>query len=173
MLDDIHELKSLVDFRTVQLLQTRNPWASTTDNAIVSDLMHTHVLFPMIIEPEVRSRILSNIQTTDCIIPSLYTFFEDTKWLEPCAKTLRNLLPTNCRLSTHESMFLCLVKLALSGAYSVPIEGNEKSQGGRERASCLLGTPIVDGLAISFGGDNWREITLPAPALPLRNLHNT
>ena len=74
------------------------------DNEVINDLMRDHMIFPMIPQFCIRSRILRNIQATDCIIPSLYTFFEDTKWLEPCAKALRCLLPTNCRKSTHQSM---------------------------------------------------------------------
>ncbi|KAL2049567.1 hypothetical protein ABVK25_010146 [Lepraria finkii] len=105
VLDHNHELKPLVDFGTVRLLQTRNPWASAVDNDVVKDLMRDHILFPLITDFNLRSRILKNILATDCIIPSLYTFIEDTKWLEPCAKAIRNLLPTNCRKSTYKSMF--------------------------------------------------------------------
>ncbi|KAK3167632.1 hypothetical protein OEA41_010759 [Lepraria neglecta] len=105
VLDKNHELKPLVDFGTIRLLQIRNPWASAVDNDVVKDLMRDHILFPLITDLNLRSRILKNILATDCIIPSLYTFIEDTKWLEPCAKAIRNLLPTNCRKSTYKSMF--------------------------------------------------------------------
>ena len=40
---------------------------------------------------------LRRVYEVDCIIPSLYTFLEDTKWLEPPAKILRRLLPTTSR----------------------------------------------------------------------------
>ena len=67
--------------------------------------METHRLFPMINDVATRARILEQVQRVSFIIPSLYTFFEDTKWLEPCAKIMRSLLPPGCRDSTKQSFF--------------------------------------------------------------------
>ena len=67
--------------------------------------MRDNTLFPLIPEPLRRHRILKNILAIDYIIPSLYTFFEDTKWLEPCAKILRKIIPTNSKTSIRRSMF--------------------------------------------------------------------
>ena len=87
------ELQACIDYQTVQLLQSLCPKASNVDNALVVDLMHSGKLFPLISDFDLRSRILRNIQETQHNIPSLHTFLEDTKWLEPCAKVLGQLLP--------------------------------------------------------------------------------
>ena len=83
--------RPLVDYRTVRRLQMRNPLASALDREFIADSMEEETLFPLITCREDRLLILQNLQETDYIIPSLYTFFEDTKWLEPCAKILRKL----------------------------------------------------------------------------------
>lgn len=69
--------------------------------------MDRQQLFPMIQDPAARWRILNNFQNADCMIPSLYTFFEDIKWLAPCPKIIRALLPDGCRESTRRALSRC------------------------------------------------------------------
>ena len=64
-------------------------------------------LFPLITDSRTRSRILGRLKETNHIIPTLYTFFEDTKWLEPCAKILRMLVPPGCKKTIKRSLFAC------------------------------------------------------------------
>lgn len=97
-------MRSLIDYGTVRRLQLRNPWASRVDYDFVTESMEQETLFPFIKDPETRSRILTRVQSIQCIIPSLYTFFEDTKWLEPCAKILRKLTPTGCKKTIKQSL---------------------------------------------------------------------
>ena len=80
----------------------RNPWGSQVDRAFVTEAMKTGELFPMIANEDTRMQILGSLQRIKYRIPSLYTFFEDTKWLEPCAKVMRKLLPTGCKRSIRE-----------------------------------------------------------------------
>ncbi len=82
----------------------RNPWASRIDNDFLIDGMEQKTLFPFISSASLRTGIKSNLLNQKCIIPSLYTFFEDTKWLEPCAKVMRKLLPSGCKMSTRKSL---------------------------------------------------------------------
>ena len=49
-------------------------------------------MFPMIQKPEQRRQIWARLFTIPTTIPSLHTFLEDTKYLEPCAKAMKLLL---------------------------------------------------------------------------------
>ena len=69
--------------------------------------MHRQILFPMITDEFRRARILKRLQESECMVPSLHTFLEDTKWLEPCANILRKLLPSGCRSSTKKALNGC------------------------------------------------------------------
>ncbi|KAL6714243.1 hypothetical protein ACLMJK_007666 [Lecanora helva] len=104
IIDGDESLIPLIDFGSIQLLQMRNLWASRTDRDFVINCMETKMIFPLVTDAARRSRILENLQERDCIIPSLYTFFEDTKWLEPCAQVLRKLLPNGCRRTIREGL---------------------------------------------------------------------
>ena len=69
----------LLNYRTIQLLQARCTAHSQIDRAFVKAQMHDGTLFPMITDSAVRLEILSRLRNTPYIIPSLYTFLEDTK----------------------------------------------------------------------------------------------
>jgi Protein of unknown function (DUF3723) len=90
---DNAELFPLVDPTTVSLLQTRFPKYSSQDSALIKQLMDNRELFPAITEESIRTRILNRLLSLNCMIPSLYTFFEDTIYIEACAQVLRGLLP--------------------------------------------------------------------------------
>ena len=67
--------------------------------------MEAGTIFPLITAQPVRYRILESLQRMNCMIPSLFTFFEDTKWLEPCAQIMRKLLPSGCRKPIKETLY--------------------------------------------------------------------
>ena len=87
------DLRARVDFGTVRQLELRNPCASEEDRGHILGKMETMQLFSMITDSAVRRQILERLGEVPHIIPSLHTFLEDTKWLEPCAKIMRSLLP--------------------------------------------------------------------------------
>ena len=62
-------------------------------------------LFPNIDDVPIRTRIQESLLRVPCLIPSLATFFEDTKWLEPVAKVIRKLLPPSCKKSNRRALF--------------------------------------------------------------------
>ena len=103
---ELDDLKPLIDYGTVRRLQLRNPWASRIDRNFITEAMEREQLFPLITEPSLRSRSLGRILKIDHIIPTLYIFFEDTKWLEPCAKILRKLAPLSSRKETIRQSLL-------------------------------------------------------------------
>ncbi|KAF2278978.1 uncharacterized protein EI97DRAFT_413974, partial [Westerdykella ornata] len=82
---------SVVDSKTVEKLQLLRPCADS-DKYIIQKLMKERVLFPNILDDSTRLRLLENICSLTCLIPSLWTFFENLKFLEPCCDSLRQIL---------------------------------------------------------------------------------
>ena len=95
----------MVDFRTVQLLQCRCPGLDKVDAKFVTEQMSQRNLFPSIDDVPTRTQIQESLLRVPCLIPSLSTFFEDTKWLEPVAKVIRRLLPPSCKESNRRALF--------------------------------------------------------------------
>lgn len=91
----------IVDLQSVTRLQTLAPYHSTVDCEEVSNLITTHSIFTRVSSQEDRDALKKNIHSIRTTIPSLYTFFEDMKYLEPCAKVLRALLPPRTKQSTY------------------------------------------------------------------------
>lgn len=105
ILNQDQSLRPLVDVETVRLLETLNPRASIRDENTIEIWMIQGKLFPRVVDSLVRKGILDRLKQFDRMIPSLHTFLEDTKWLEPCVKIIRSLLPSGCRDPTRESIF--------------------------------------------------------------------
>ncbi|KAI9888420.1 MAG: hypothetical protein M1814_000482 [Vezdaea aestivalis] len=82
-----------VDEPTVRLLQCRAPQAYLEDRQAIQELMDDRSVFSRAAESEARSCIATRLLATGCMIPSLHTFFEDVKYLEPMAKAMRALVP--------------------------------------------------------------------------------
>ena len=93
----------LADPNTIHLLQGLCPGLSSADRASVQMGMLSGELFPAIKNNDIRSQILERLCSIKNVIISLHTFLEDTKYLEPCARILKQLLPTRCKgsLSQH------------------------------------------------------------------------
>ncbi len=86
-------LASIVDEASVRQLQALAPGTSRSDAFSVTALLQDGTFFPGLRIPAARAQLLTNIMSFDGMIPSLFTFFEDLKYLEPAAKILRKLLP--------------------------------------------------------------------------------
>jgi hypothetical protein len=80
-------------------LQGLAPQHSTVDAECISDMMLTKKIFGTVADEEDRATILASLLSVRSMIPSLFTFFEDLKYLEPCAKVLKALLPPGTRKS--------------------------------------------------------------------------
>ena len=78
-------LFSALDYKSVSMLETRNPGLDTQDRVFIEHSIDTGSLLPQIIEPSVRARIKHSLAKINIYIPTIGTFLEDTKWLEPCA----------------------------------------------------------------------------------------
>ncbi|KAM3551527.1 hypothetical protein ARSEF4850_007825 [Beauveria asiatica] len=82
-----------IDKDTVKSLQGKAPGASHLDRDELSSLFRSGKLFTEIPE-EYRETLWSRVcdYSTQCLIPSLFTFFEDRKFLENVACGLRNIV---------------------------------------------------------------------------------
>jgi hypothetical protein len=81
-----------IDLATVEALELRAPKVSTEDARKISEGMKCGALFSAIRDQELRKVITRNIMQVDYLIPSLRTFCEDTKYLEPCATAVKLLV---------------------------------------------------------------------------------
>jgi Protein of unknown function (DUF3723) len=95
--------KLLIDPNTVDLLQGRCPGLSSEDRAFLQMRMLSGDLFPAVRAEDIRSQIFDRLCSIKSIIRSIHTFLEDTKYLEPCSRILKKLLPRKCKgsLSQH------------------------------------------------------------------------
>jgi hypothetical protein len=81
-----------VDEMTVSRLELLAPATSSRDHERVEELMQSDTIFSTIRNGEIRGLILRRILVQERLIPSLRTFFEDQKYLEPCSAILKSLL---------------------------------------------------------------------------------
>ncbi len=84
-------LAGFLDTRTVNILQGRCPKRAEADLLIIKE--HQAHILPFLSDQPERDRLWERISSLECIIPSIYTFLEDTKYLEPCARVMKELLP--------------------------------------------------------------------------------
>ena len=87
---------SKVDQATVKGLELRAPRASTRDALAVRGRILGGEIFGAFSEAA-RVEIWARLQTLDYLIPSLFTFFEDVKYLELCANCVKWLLTVSPR----------------------------------------------------------------------------
>lgn len=85
-------LMRYIDVTTVEALELRAPKASNEDARLITDGMRKRELFRFVQDPKLRHSITQNILQVEHLIPSLRTFCEDTKYLEPCANAVKLLL---------------------------------------------------------------------------------
>jgi hypothetical protein len=90
---------SLLDSTTVYTLQLMVPEVSTVDKSRIKAAMESKSIFLNVKHLGSRAGLLDNITRVPGRIPSLFTFFEDTKYLEPCSAILRTLLPDKANRS--------------------------------------------------------------------------
>jgi hypothetical protein len=95
---------TIVDSITVHNIELLAPKYSPIDKELVEDLMSRGVLFPSQSDARVRQSLLNNICTFSGLIPSLRTFFEMLKYIEPTCEALRKLLDTRLKSTIRSSL---------------------------------------------------------------------
>ncbi|KAK4552385.1 hypothetical protein LTR86_010399 [Recurvomyces mirabilis] len=98
-------LPAAVDAITVHHLQGLSPSKSRADAETVTSLMQRRVIFPTVSDVRTRDRLLRSILDYPDMIPSLFTFFESLKYLEPGAQVLKSLLPPKQKKTIREAFF--------------------------------------------------------------------
>jgi hypothetical protein len=93
-----------LDSSTVEKIQSKAPGCSGYDLAILETAFQEGKLFPTVQNPEDRRAIWNNLVSIQVLIPSLYTFFEDLKYLRASVKILRQLCPPS-NFSMKEAMW--------------------------------------------------------------------
>ena len=96
----------IVDAFTVESLQMLAP-QSSLDFRKIKSLMHEKGLFPSVQNKYQRDKILHNLRRVQCLIPSLYTFFENLKYLEPCCVAIKTLLPAKQKKTIFQAFHHC------------------------------------------------------------------
>jgi hypothetical protein len=85
------ELMRITDPLTVEAVQLRAPGSSPADLAELEPSFSNGKLFHGVQNQEDRQSIWKNLQEVQWLIPSLYSFFEDFKYLNPLATILKRL----------------------------------------------------------------------------------
>jgi hypothetical protein len=85
---------ALMDSTTIEAIELRAPQVSTEDAKFISDGMESLELFRLVRDPSTREEIKRNIMTLPYhyLILTLSSFCEDTKYLEPIAKSMKLLV---------------------------------------------------------------------------------
>ncbi|PYH40586.1 uncharacterized protein BP01DRAFT_361090 [Aspergillus saccharolyticus JOP 1030-1] len=91
----------------VEYLQGRSPRWSSVDRNSIEEAFVSGRLFPDICNERDRVTLKERVLATDTIIPSMRTFLENTKFLEPAAVILRGLLPRRFRGTIQQQLLLC------------------------------------------------------------------
>jgi hypothetical protein len=94
----------LTDAVTVQKLELRAPMASKEDATFIKAEMDARTLFRSVSDVAMREMITNNILSVRGLIPSLFTFCEDTKYLEPCANAMKKLLEPKFKGTVYSAM---------------------------------------------------------------------
>jgi hypothetical protein len=95
---------SAVDAVTVQSLELLAPKHSNIDKSLVLALMERGEIFPSQDDRDIRKILADNICDFPGVIPSLWTFFETLKYLEPLCEALRQLLGGQMKRTIRSSL---------------------------------------------------------------------
>lgn len=87
------QLMGTLDHATVSFLQSRAPGHAQEDMDAVQNAFHKMQIFKSIPPGQTRQAIWRALQKTTTLIPTLYTLFEDIKYLMAPSKILRQLFP--------------------------------------------------------------------------------
>ena len=87
----------------METLQLRAPGTSGVDKAEILNAFDNQPLFRHA-KGEIRLIIRENLSKTCIMIPSFYTFFEDIKFIRPCAKAMRSLVDAPWKGTIYQMM---------------------------------------------------------------------
>ncbi|KAL2802958.1 hypothetical protein BJX63DRAFT_425661 [Aspergillus granulosus] len=100
-----------IDAGTIERLQLRAPGVSEDDTKTVHGWISSGEAFPNFTESE-RIEIWSNLRERKTIIPSLYSFFQNMRYLAACANCMKRLVSF--------SKYHCTIKTAILSSFQPP-----------------------------------------------------
>lgn len=100
-------LYSVIDDIIAEKLEGLCPRYSASDRDHVFNLMQDRVIFPSVVDESLRQALLANITRISSLIPSLWTFFETLKFLEPLCDILRRLIGSKIKGTIRRSLLGC------------------------------------------------------------------
>lgn len=103
MIDASRISPTVVDRDTVERLELFAPSISRKDKELVERLIESREIFEKVSHEEVRENILGTLEEIEDMIPSLRSFFESLKFLEPCCNILKKLLRTKEKRTLYQS----------------------------------------------------------------------
>ena len=95
---------SIVDSTTVGKLESLAPKHSAIDRDMVLAMMQQRELFSSQHDENLRRTLAANICNHQGLIPSLWTFFETLKYLEPICEALRKLIGVKIKRTIRERL---------------------------------------------------------------------
>ena len=103
LLDEDAQAIEKVDEFTVKAVELKAPSSSRLDAAKLKGQLSNGQIFGAFSQQE-RDRIFTKLMSISGLIPSLYSFFEDFKYLEACATSVKRLV----KLSPFDTVFTAL-----------------------------------------------------------------
>ncbi|OBT39549.1 hypothetical protein VE00_09472 [Pseudogymnoascus sp. WSF 3629] len=94
LVEDDKTAMGKIDHKTVKALELCAPWASTLDAEYLRSEVLEGRLFSAFSFPE-RIGIWNRLRMVDGLIPSLFTFFKDVRYLELCNNCVKRLVTEN------------------------------------------------------------------------------
>lgn len=85
-------IRAFVDIQTVEALQRRVPGVSKVDQDFAVQAMETGLLFPKLVNKELRKHLKASLLSVRCLIPSIKSMHENLKYLKVGSDLLKRLL---------------------------------------------------------------------------------
>ena len=93
---DREDHQNKLDANTVRMLQGRCPFRSLSDRTYIETMLLNEELLQGVGSSNLPKTLLQRVMSVEHTIPSIHTFLEGVKWLEPASTTLKSILPTKC-----------------------------------------------------------------------------
>ncbi|EQL35114.1 hypothetical protein BDFG_03101 [Blastomyces dermatitidis ATCC 26199] len=97
----------ILDARTMEALQGRSPQRSWADRAHITEVFEDGTAYAAVTCPQEREVLCLKVMQIPHIIPSLYTFHQDVKYLEPVLKLMRRLMPRSWKGIIEKGLRRC------------------------------------------------------------------
>ncbi|KAL2372009.1 hypothetical protein BDBG_03684 [Blastomyces gilchristii SLH14081] len=124
----------ILDAGTVELFQGRSPYWSKIDREYVEEIFADGSAFPEVTSPAERDQLRQRVLQVQCILPSLRTLHEDTKYLEPVMKLMRRLLPASFKGTIQSGMRRQYTPAADDGSLIQTSESSYRREHGQSQA---------------------------------------